>query len=1514
MRLTLQIALSLFPFFAFSQIAGDYRTSNSGSWTDPGNWQRHNGTTWIDAVASPTNSDNVITILGGHSISIPAAASVTADQIVLQGNLTVLSTATLTVANGAGDDLAISGATSTLNVSGTLHIQNLATINNPFSAANVAIVSGASYYHNYTTSFGNLPTATWHPQSTLYLTAFDNNGLIAANATWNQSFGNIVYNSSAQSAVVNFAANINDINGNFSVLSTGSSALQIGTSETYTLTIGESNTAVGGDLTISGTSRVFLSTSGSVTADIYGNFNFTSSILAGSYLTQTGASTMNVYGDFTMNATTSGRFRLASVGTTGNGTLNLYNDFSLITGRIDENGSNPTQGNIRFLKTGTQNYVNTGTIAGYINYYIAASSTVEAGTSPFSGSVPSAFVLDGTVAVGSTEPLGAIYSGNNLGNIRVASSSRTYNEGATIIYRGASELYLGAGHPTASGITTIIDNPSGVRLATNITTNGTLRLESGTLYLNDFRLTIGGTLESAGGNFGGSELSSLYVQGTGDGAIGSLPFLAAANVVDVLQLNRTGNNVSAEIPNSLTIVSKLNLLRGTLVNSGTVVMGDSAFITRYETGALTGNSPVSSAVPYNVTYRSFTPTGGPYAAITSGAELPSSTTDLGSLTISLQEEDDALQLSSNVYINNNFTLTKGTVTTGAFDITMRGINWVDNSGTFIGGTGAVVFDADSTRVGGGRPQFQNVSLTTGSKVEFSKNVTISGDVAFHAEGEFDMFANTITLAGADAQNLSFGGSTVSNLTIAKSGGADVVLSSQMLLTGILQFSSPSSSVNLDSNGNLRLVSTSDSGGAGTTATVYRLLNNNSISGQVETERFIAVEGNYYRFISSPVANATVSQLKDDILVQGNFTDPHPTQNICDVQAKSTTTTLFWYNEALAGGINNGYTGYPAAGQSSTTTPLVVGRGYAAFIRQCNQPNLIDLAGTLNQGVINLPVSYTSSDPAADGWNLVGNPYASTIDWDVAGWTKTRISAAISVTDNGSGMTRVYEANVTNTLPNGYLASGQAFWVRATAANPVLTVRESTKVLTVAEYYRERPAYLPSLEIALSDGKYIDQAYIKIQSDALTTVDDFDAPKIFNPNFSLSTISTDNVPMAINALSALSCDGAGLSVRTDGLKPGTYSLSLDSRGFFEDYQFVLIDNFEKTRTIIKDKTIQFTVTDVKASSAIDRFKIEVETSAPSEISLTSTSNACNEDAQVIITKSEKNMLYEVYSSSGARLTTGVIGSGEDLVVQIPLDSIQQGANKLYVTGSRSCVSTRSPEFTVNKFSDIGVELVQKFDCSIGGTVIHATSPQRATFVWYETMDGRKPFSDGEKLELQAGSVGQQYFVEAIDNETGCRSARTAVTVEHIDQEPLVITLEGNMLRSNYADGNQWFFNGTLIPEATSADLNALEPGLYEVFNVSTCSGKGSFMVSENDLPGITVHPNPTTDYATIHGLGDDVQQVELGSAMGQTLAVYYRKGQKFDGKISLNSVPDGLYLLIVTKADKKYSYRIVKRAK
>jgi hypothetical protein len=1144
------IVLSLiFGSLYLTSSAQNIVTAQNGAWNV--------SSTWVGGIIPTAANSATITI--NHNVTIPNGFSVTID------GTTINSGRTLTV--NTGGTLNIANVANALTVTGTLIAQNSGVITGT-TGSNVTFNSGSTYSHRFTQTEGVIPKAVWNTNATLRIEGYTTFSSTTAAGNWNQSFGNVVFNLSGlrSGVLLDLAGRMTSIAGSLTLTSTGSGSVLLTNSQTAAINID-------GSVNISGVSRL--------------------------RLTNTGTVTLNVAGDFTQTAGVT----TMALGTNGVGILNLEGDFSLTGGSLSETGAGTAAGTIRFIGDNLHQFVNTGSITNVINWYVGPNDTVDLDIYPFKSTSASTFTLDGgTIIVRSTSPLGAIQNSATAGNIQTATlaGNRIYNPGSTVIYRSTNPQFMGNGQPSEASVTTIIDNTADVSLASTVTINGVLNLDNGQLQLASQTLNLNGTVTYNNGTFGATNASTLVISGTTGGSVGTLRFGSPNNTLGTLTLNRTGGGVSASVNSSLIIGTQLNLNNGQLNNISGLTMANAATIFRYPSGTIVGTRPtVANGESYNVTFRTFS-SGLNGIRFSTGLELPLPTdvNALNNVNILLQITRDTLDLQQDIYVNGTFDINRGQLFGNNNTITMEGPTWFDDGGTFNeGASGLVIFVGTTTVTGSSNPNFTNIQANAGTNLTFTRSINISGNIDFQSGCNVIATGITLTINGSGLQTIAGNNAAFHNITITKSGGNIQLTTSPLAVVGLLRFNSPSNNVNLMSNGFLTLLSTSDTVGSAVspgTAQIYRMINNNQVSGNVVVQRYMSGEGRIYRYLSSPVTNATVASWKDDFPITGNFSDPS-SGTVCGLQLNRHVASLFQYNEPDAGAQDVGWRAYPSSG-TAASNPLEVGRGYAAFIRECTDPTVIDVSGPINQGTIVYPVTYTNTgNGTEDGYNLVGNPYPCTIDWDLGSWTKTRISPVIAITDNGTGITRYWDGDGDpSTLANGQIAPGQAFWVRATAASPLLRSTENVKGISpnqVGEFYRISSRDV--LSISLSDGAVKDVALVKTRDESLTTLDDWDAPKISNPTFDIYTISEDNVKMAINSINSFNC-ATPLSLGIRNLQPGKYTLSVQSQGAFSDFHYQLFDQYTGTTTSLNEP-YNFVVDANERSADEGRLKLTIANS-------------------------------------------------------------------------------------------------------------------------------------------------------------------------------------------------------------------------------------------------------------------------------------------------------------------------------
>ena len=167
---------------------------------------------------------------------------------------------------------------------------------------------------------------------------------------------------------------------------------------------------------------------------------------------------------------------------------------------------------------------------------------------------------------------------------------------------------------------------------------------------------------------------------------------------------------------------------------------------------------------------------------------------------------------------------------------------------------------------------------------------------------------------------------------------------------------------------------------------------------------------------------------------------------------------------------------------------------------------ITFSGNLNTGSesLSLTRTYNSGTSDYDGWNLVGNPYPSSLDWDASsGWTKTNVDNAIYFWNGAS-----YSSYVAG-VPTGsnIIPPMQGFFVHATAAG-TLGTSNAARVHGTKSFYKDSAIIENLLKLQVQGNGYSDETYIRFRPDATTGFDpEFDAYKLMGLNEAPQVYST-----------------------------------------------------------------------------------------------------------------------------------------------------------------------------------------------------------------------------------------------------------------------------------------------------------------------------------------------------------------------------------------------------------------------
>jgi hypothetical protein len=304
--------------------------------------------------------------------------------------------------------------------------------------------------------------------------------------------------------------------------------------------------------------------------------------------------------------------------------------------------------------------------------------------------------------------------------------------------------------------------------------------------------------------------------------------------------------------------------------------------------------------------------------------------------------------------------------------------------------------------------------------------------------------------------------------------------------------------------------------------------NRSLSGGTIRFQLILPTPGFYS-ISSPVAS-TYTDFLDSIVTQGY---PGAFYSTGSAPGDTLQPSVLYYDETFPGTDNQRYRTI-----GNATNTVEEARGHFVFVfgdiagsslYNRPTPDTLEIGGpefTGDGSEVNFDVTYTAE--ADTGFNLVGNPYGATIDWDDdANFTKTNMDNTIYVWDksaNGGNGDYLVWNGFTGSLGDGLIAPFQAFWVKANAQNPVLKVQEDAK--TVGGVFRtkrngsQKNERHPFIELKLNSGNLETKSYISFSENADRGKDNRDAYRLtpFTNTF-LELFSTfgDGTQLTINNL-------------------------------------------------------------------------------------------------------------------------------------------------------------------------------------------------------------------------------------------------------------------------------------------------------------------------------------------------------------------------------------------------------------
>jgi len=491
-----------------------------------------------------------------------------------------------------------------------------------------------------------------------------------------------------------------------------------------------------------------------------------------------------------------------------------------------------------------------------------------------------------------------------------------------------------------------------------------------------------------------------------------------------------------------------------------------------------------------------------------------------------------------------------------------------------------------------------ITFTTGNYVIWSGETSSDWEVNQNWDGNFTAGANVQIPASATNMPIISTSTSVENIAIE--AGADLTIASGGVLSVSGTFDLQSS--NVSSIGNASFLN------EGTL---------NVVGSNVNIDQNITSSPAKWYFLSSPVGNATQTNI-------------------------NCTGTVYEYDIATDT--------WPAHGAS---TPMADAVGYKVYSTQN-----MTFSGDINNAAL---YSFNASRTSVNaGWNLAGNPYPCTIDWNALDKGDSGLFDGFWVWLNDTQQYGTYNgdagvgSNMIDLAPESHIPSNHSFWVKVPIGETggTLNIPASSRSHNSFTYLKStQPNNQGIIRLLAKNGDQKDEAVIAFNDAADNYIDSHDSQKRFASRyakyFEIFSI-TEGEDLSINSFYELA-DTKTINLGIKAPEDGEYTIALK-----------LIENFSRNITLkLEDcSTIPSTFIDLTDTGEYstfvnqginkDRFKLHIHASdivtSIDNNELIKSNIYANENHIYISIPELNNPVYELYTVSGQLIEQGKLISG------------------------------------------------------------------------------------------------------------------------------------------------------------------------------------------------------------------------------------------------------------------------------
>ncbi|RLD60732.1 MAG: hypothetical protein DRJ01_09150, partial [Bacteroidetes bacterium] len=343
---------------------------------------------------------------------------------------------------------------------------------------------------------------------------------------------------------------------------------------------------------------------------------------------------------------------------------------------------------------------------------------------------------------------------------------------------------------------------------------------------------------------------------------------------------------------------------------------------------------------------------------------------------------------------------------------------------------------------------------------------------------------------------------------------------------------------------------------------------------IEPGAFLTINSGYTLSVSGDLTIQASSSGLGSLIENG--TGAVSVTGTTNVQNYISNTDWHYLSSPITSTTVNFLTGYfvnsfneagPSWAHLTSGDALNVMQGYS--VKNSSGSQTITFNGTLNTGSKSISTYNTTPGNDSYGWNLVGNPYPSTIDWKASsGWTKTNVDNTVYIFLGSSYSTFNGTTNASTNSGSRYISSMQGFFVHA-SGNGSLGVTNNVRVDVTRAYFKKADE-LPNnlLKLRVEKGDYNDEAVVLFYPNATQIFDnEFDAYKMFSGNADIPELYTSTQlgeQLAVNTLPDISNNVTiPLGFKTE--QSGDYTINAIENTFNENTS-VLLEDLEQNEVV------------------------------------------------------------------------------------------------------------------------------------------------------------------------------------------------------------------------------------------------------------------------------------------------------------------------------------------------------------